>query len=321
MGKWQIPPAGGHMESPNGLYLQTMNMTQVRERIKTNDLIIIPVGSTECHGAGQPLGEDTFLVTRVAEQVAMATGCTIAEPIWYGSHPHNHLGMPGTVVVPEDVLLANMRAITTGLWNMGFRKQIFINGHGQEEVLPLAIQQWQKKYQLPAVLISLHTWTVIHEHMKDKAHGGPFETPFAHADEAEASYCLALLPEFIDKSLFEDNNPGGFMPPGHTDKGGDVYHNPIKGHEHVGLGGIEVKVYPEGVIGKPSLAHIDKAKPGAEALMDYMVKLITDIMTVFPAGVLPPVEKVTMRSKEEVEQYVKGPLNGGKSIYTLSYPP
>jgi hypothetical protein len=32
-GKWQIPPAGGHMESPNGLYLQTMSMTQVNERL------------------------------------------------------------------------------------------------------------------------------------------------------------------------------------------------------------------------------------------------------------------------------------------------
>jgi len=34
---------------------------------KQNDLIIIPVGSTECHGAAQPLGEDTFLVIRMAE--------------------------------------------------------------------------------------------------------------------------------------------------------------------------------------------------------------------------------------------------------------
>lgn len=321
MGNWKIPPEGGHMESPNGLYLQTMNMTQVNERLKTNDVIIIPVGSTECHGAGQPLGEDTFLVTRMAEQVAQKTGCTIAQPIWYASHPHNHLGMPGTIVVPEDVLLANMRAITTGLWNMGFRKQIFVNGHGQEEVLPLAIQQWQKKYQLPAVLVSLHTWTVIHDHMKDKAHGGPFETPFAHADEAEASYSLALFPEFMDPALFEDNQPGGFMPPGHTDKGGDVYHNPIKGHEHVGFGGIEVKVYPEGVIGSPSKASADKAVKGLNDLMDYMVKLINDILTTFPPGVLPPVEKVTMRSKEEVEEYVKGPFNGGKSIYSLSYPP
>jgi creatinine amidohydrolase/Fe(II)-dependent formamide hydrolase-like protein len=297
MGKWQIPPAGGHMESPDGLYLQTMNMTQINERLKT------------------------FLVTRMVEQVAMKMGCTIAEPIWYGSHPYNHMGMPGTIVMPEEYLLAQMRAIITGLWNMGFRKQIFVNGHGQEEVLPLALHQWAKQYQLPVVLISLHTWTVIHDYMKDKAHGGPFDTPFSHADEAEASYSLALFPEFMDMKLAVDNKPSGFLPPGHVDKGGEVYHAPIKGHEHVGLGGIELKEYPEGVIGSPTKASASKAVDGLNALMDYMCKLIGDIMTKFPAGVLPPVEKVTMRSKEEVDQYIKGPLNGGKSIYNLSYPP
>ena len=28
MGNWQFPPDGGHMEKPDGLYLQTMNMTR-----------------------------------------------------------------------------------------------------------------------------------------------------------------------------------------------------------------------------------------------------------------------------------------------------
>ena len=107
MGTWQLPPESGHMERPRGVYYQTMNMTEINARLKKNDLIIIPVGSTECHGAAQPLGEDTFLVTRMAEQVALSTGCTVAEPVWYGSHPYNHLGMPGTVVVPEDIFLAN----------------------------------------------------------------------------------------------------------------------------------------------------------------------------------------------------------------------
>jgi 3-dehydro-scyllo-inosose hydrolase len=114
MDKWQFPQRG-HMESADGLYLQTMNMTEINARLAKNDLIIIPVGSTECHGAAQPLGEDTFLVSRMAEQVALNMGCTIAEPVWYGSHPYNHLGMPGTVVVPEDVFLGNLRAIIAGL--------------------------------------------------------------------------------------------------------------------------------------------------------------------------------------------------------------
>jgi creatinine amidohydrolase len=309
------------MESTSKVYLQTLNMTEINERLKTNDLIIIPLGSTECHGAGQPLGEDTFLVTRMAEQVALATGCTVAEPVWYASHPYNHLGMPGTVVVPEDTFIANIRAIIAGLWNMGFRKQIFLNGHGDEEVIPLALHQWAKKYQVPCILISLHWPTVIHDYLKDKAHGGPFDTPFQHACEVEASYSLALFPEFMQMDKVVDTKPEGFLPPGYVDKGGEVYHLPIKGHEHVGLGGTEVLVYPEGVIGSPTKARAEKAYPGIEAAMDFMVRLIGDIMTRFPAGCLPPMNKVTQRDPAEIEALLKGPLNGGKHLYTVAYPP
>jgi len=87
------------------------------------------------------------------------------------------------------------------------------------------------------------------------------------------------------------------------------------------LGGAEVLVYPEGVIGRPTLADAEKAKPGLNALLDYMVRLIGDIMTKFPAGELPPAEKVTMRPKEQIDALLKGPLNGGTHIYTVAYPP
>jgi creatinine amidohydrolase len=112
------------MELPTGIYYQTMTDRESQERLKKNDLIIIPVGSSENHGPHACSGEDTFLVTRMAEQVAQATGCTVAEPIWYGSHPFHHLGMPGTIVIPEEDLAAYIRAIIAGFWNTGYRKMI-----------------------------------------------------------------------------------------------------------------------------------------------------------------------------------------------------
>jgi creatinine amidohydrolase/Fe(II)-dependent formamide hydrolase-like protein len=306
MGKWKLPPSGGHMDKPSGIYYQTMTKAEVEERLKVNDILLIPVGSTENHGTAQPFGEDTLLVTRMAEAVAEATGCTVAEPVWYGSHPYHHLGMPCTVVVPEDTFLGYLRAIIAGFWNTGFRKQILLNGHGQEEVIPLALHQFAKKYQVPCMLISLHWPTVIHDHLKDKEHGGPFDTPF---------------PELVKLDKAEDTASAGFMPPGHVDKGGEVYHAPIKGHEQIGFGGIEVVMTPEGVVGKPSLADPAKAEAGLDALFDYMVRLIGDIQERFPAGQLPPVDKVTMRSPEEIEAVLKGPLQGGKHLYTIAYPP
>ncbi|MFR9207131.1 MAG: creatininase family protein [Lachnospiraceae bacterium] len=72
MSKWQIPAKGGHMEAADGVYYQNMTNKDVAERLKKNDVILIPVGSTENHGPNAPYGEDTYLDTRLCEQVALA---------------------------------------------------------------------------------------------------------------------------------------------------------------------------------------------------------------------------------------------------------
>lgn len=310
----------GSMDKADCIYFQNMTGHQVAERLKENDILIIPVGSTENHGKGQCYGEDTFLVTRIAETVAREVGCTVSQPIWFGSHPWNQMGMPGTVIIPEETFTDYLRAIIAGYWNAGFRKQILINGHGQEYVIPNALQQFGKLYQVPAVITFVNWPTVIYEHLKDKEHGGPFETAFRHADEVEASYALALFPEMNDKEKMEDSVPRGFMPEGHIDKGGDIYQYPIPGHAQIGCGGLEVIMYPQGVIGKPTLADASKAEKGLEALFDYLVKLHNDIRAKFPPGVLPEIELVTERDRATVEAVLKGPHNGGKSIYSLHCP-
>lgn len=322
MSKWQIPPTGGHMERPTGLYFQTMNGYEIEERLKKNDILILPIGSSENHGKNACNGEDTFLVTRLAEAVAQKVGCTIAEPIWYGSHPFHHLGMPGTIVVPEEDLAAYIRAVIAGFWNTGFRKIILLNGHGQDYVIPLAIHQFAKKYQVPSILINVNWWFVIPEFLKDKAHGGPFDTPFIHADECETSFSMALFPELINQEHAEKTTPVSIFPKGHINKSGSVYkeESPIDFWCQVGASAIEVVSTPEGVVGDATLADPEKARPGVYAILDYLEKLHNDILEMYPAGKLPPIEYMSMRDREDIEDVIKGPLNGGKHLYTLGYP-
>jgi creatinine amidohydrolase len=309
------------MELPTGIYYQTMNGFEIEQRLKKNDLIIIPIGSTENHGPHACSGEDTFLVTRIAEQVAAATGCTVAEPIWYGSHPFHHLGMPGTVVIPEEDLSAYIRAVIAGFWNAGFRKQILLNGHGQDYVIPLAIHQFAKKYQVPAILVNVNWWFVIPEHIRDRAHGGPFETPFVHADECETSFSMALFPEMVDLKKAVATQPMKIFPDGHINKSGSACPElPIDFWLQVGASAIEVVSTPEGVVGDATLADPQKARPGVIAIMDYLEKLVNDIMEMYPAGRLPPIEAMSMRDRRIIEDVLKGPLNGGKHLYTLGYP-
>ena len=322
MTDWNLPPKSGHMDLPDGIYLQNLSISEIKERVKINDVIIIPIGSTENHGPAACIGEDTFLVTRMAELVAQKTGCTVAQPTWYGSHPYHHVGMPGTIIVPEETFKGLLRAIMAGCWNMGFRKMILLNGHGHEYVIPSAIHEWAKNYQLPAVICNLNWYHAIPEYCKDIEHGGPFETPFIHADEAETSFSMTLFPELLKEiDACNDNEVVGWMPEGHVDKAGNVYQKPIRWYGQVGFGPIEVTAYPEGHVGCPSKATFEKGRKGMEAFLDYLKKLVEDILTTFPPGTLPPIEGITQRDPKEIEPYIKGPLNGGKSIYELRYPP
>jgi len=322
MGDWQLPPPGGHMDKQTGLYWQNMTGKQVQERLEKNDLIILPIGSTENHGPHAPGGEDTFLVTRMAELVAERTGCTVAQPMWYGSHPFHHLGMPQTVVVPEETFIAYIRAIIAGMWNAGFRKQILLNGHGQDYAIPVAMHQFGKKYQVPAVIVNVNWWFTIKEHIRDKDHGGPFETPFIHGDECETSYSLALFPELVKMEDAVDTKAEPLMPAGHIDLSGSAYDRPIPFWQHVGGSAIEVIATPEGVVGSATLAVADKAKPGLHSILDYLELLVEDIMTKYPPGQLPPVDRLTQRGSDEVDALLRGPLApGGRHLYTVGYPP
>ena len=320
MSKWKIPPKGGHMDLPSGIYLQNMTGKEVEERLKTNDLIIIPVGATENHGRHACMGEDTFLLTRLAEQVALATGCTVAQPIWYGSHPFNHLGMPGTIVIPEEDLIAYLRGVIAGFWNAGFRKQIFINGHAQDYVIPAAIHGFGKRFQVPAIIAYLNWWFTIREHIRDKKHGGPFETKFVHSDECETSFSLALFPELMKMEEAVDTQGEMYIKDGIVDKSGLAYGYPMRFYDHMGLTGMEVICTPEGVVGKSTLAEAEKAKPGVEAALDFIEDLVNEILKKFPAGKLPPIDKMTQKPRDEIEAVIKGPFKGGKHIYTLGYP-
>jgi len=321
-GKWNLPPQG-QLDKASGIYYQTMTQKEIHERRKKNDVIIIPVGSTETHGPGEPLGEDTFLCTRMAEEVARVTGCTVAQPICYGCHPYHHLGMPGTVVIPDKVMIDFLVAVMAGLWNAGFRKQILMNGHGQEWIISSALHAFAMKYQVPGVFIVLHWWNAAGKGAMDKAHGGPFDTPLVHACEVETSFCKALFPEMvkhedlIDVEVKEKYIKGD----SHFNGPGEPNRNPIRYWQHVGCMGSEIVWYPEGNLGPSTKSTAEKARPGVESVLNYMEKLVNDILESVPPGTLPPYKEFTHRDSPEYQAVLKYPDEPGwKNLYTLGFP-
>lgn len=320
MSNWELPIRQGHMDKPDGVYFQNMTGKQVHERLKKDDIILIPIGSTETHGPHAPYGEDTLITSRIAEAVAVKTGCTVAMPTWYGSHPLHHMGMPGTVLLPDDVFVGMLRAVITGFWNAGFRKQILLNAHGQEYVIPVAIQEFGKRYQVPALILSVTWFIVASKRILDKAHGGPFRRPQTHSDECETSVALNLFPEMIHMEDAVDTVPKLVLPPEHFDAPGHGMNRPIPWYANIGAVGSEVLCFPEGVVGEATLGDASKIRVGMEEVLDYVVKLHDDVLKAYPPGKLP--ENMTLRPKEEIEALTKFPFSDGwRPLYTVAYPP
>lgn len=317
-------PSLPELGKPNS-YIQTTVRHKLIENKRKNDIVLIPIGCTENHGRHTVSGLDTFMVTQICEAVrrySVKQGCPVniaLPPLNYGGHPYHHIGMPGTVIMPEEVVRETLINVMLGLWNDGYRKQIFVNNHGQLWMLESALHKFMYRYQLPGVFQMLDWHRSVREFFFPTDKENSLETHFIHADEAETAVGLLMFPEgMVDMSLAEEAEGEALLPGGHFDTAVDAHRRPHKWSEGEGQMGIEMASTPEGIVGRPGLATAAKAKRPIAAILSYLTLTVNQILETFPAGTVPPVEKVTLRTSEEMEPYLKEPGSPGwKSVYAL----
>lgn len=305
-------------------YIQTTPRHRLIERRRKNDIVFLPVGSTECHGDALATGHDVFQVTQLLEGVRRYTAkqgieVNLAFPITYGGHPYHHLGMPGTIVIPDDVLIEQIIAIMLGLWNDGFRKIILVNNHGHQWTLVSAVQGFCKRYHLPGIF-QVFDWPAVCRDffIPNTGKEDEFLETFSHAGESETSLGLLMFPDMVDMEYAVDGNPKSFLDPSWFDNSISDYGRPHQWFEGEGHNAIEISATPEGVVGTQSISDVKKAKRPVVAMCKILVHLIEHILEVFPPGTVPPVEETTLRSESEMAPYLKEPLSKGwKSVYGI----
>jgi len=316
-------PSPSELSKP-GTYIQTTIRHRVVENRKKNDIVFIPIGSTEQHGDHTVTALDTLMVTQILEGVRRFTEKREASvnlvwtPLNYGGHPHHHIGMPGTIHLEDEVLKRNLINVMVGLWNDGFRKQILINNHCHQWLLEAAIQELQKTWNLPGIFRVIDWHRAVREFFRTKDRGGSWDDDFVHADEAETSVMLLLAPEYVEMHYAEETKVEGFLPDGHFDKAVDPFARPSKWSEGQGHFPIELASVPEGVVGRPTIGDAPKARRTIAAILSYLTLVHDEILQAFPPGKLPPVEKTTMRNEKEMEPYLKEPFTKGwRPIYAI----
>ena len=129
---------------------------EVARRIAAGHAVLLPLGSTETHGPGLPMG-DFLLAEAIALRIAEVAGdALVAPPLAYGGTDFFR-GVPGGVALSTATLTALVTEILQALREGGASRILIVNGHGGN--IP-AIEDAQRALRLShgVVIPVLHLW-------------------------------------------------------------------------------------------------------------------------------------------------------------------
>lgn len=171
-----------------------LTFVDIQEYLKTKDLILVPIASTEQHGPHLPLKTDTVTAEEVSRRVADIIGVLYTPCIWTGYSPQ-HMHEPGqgrgTITVRPETLLNLMYDVARSLIHHGFNRIIFVNGHGSNvKVVDPVLRKL--RYETGALIGFVKPYMENYVGLMQGLMENPAEeTPGWHASELETSQMLA----------------------------------------------------------------------------------------------------------------------------------
>ncbi len=181
-------------QSSKPLILQEMTWQDVQNYLQSNDMVIIPLGSTEQHGPHLPLGTDFFQSLEICKMISQKTGVVVA-PVVLAGYSFYHSGFPGTLSLKPETLENVLFETAQMLIKYGFEKIMFFNYHGGNNVIQQnVIHRINHETKATAVAIGLGGPV-------QKSEGGDFFD--WHAGKGETSNMLFLKPEMVRKNKIE----------------------------------------------------------------------------------------------------------------------
>ncbi len=245
-----------------------------------SDLILIPIGSLEQHGAHLPLGTDTITALEVARRAAEKAEVPYTPPFWAGYSPQHlrdtEAGV-GTVTLRASTLNAVLYDIARSLIHHGWNKLVFVNGHGSNtKVLDPLLRRI--KYETGAFVALYKPYAERYIGLlSDLLENPPEETPGWHASELEPSQVLAHNPALVhmDRAAQDRAQVPAWLPESFIKK---------DGAPDVEFDGYQYFVFPmdhgefsrTGVIGNPMTASAEKGEEALERFADHLVKAIDE---------------------------------------------
>jgi creatinine amidohydrolase len=134
--------------------IEDRNWMQIEEYLRDDDRIVVPLGSVEQH-AYLSLGVDVILSERVSVEAAEPLGVPVLPSLPYGLTPY-FAAYPGSPTLRLETYRAVLRDLLDSLYEQGFRRVVFVNGHGGNDPGRDAVDAWAAEHGDAQVL--WHNW-------------------------------------------------------------------------------------------------------------------------------------------------------------------
>jgi creatinine amidohydrolase len=243
------------------MQLKDLNWPAVQALAKDTP-VVFPVAALEQHGGHLPLFTDSMLLGEIVRRAAEKLGDQVlwAPLMWLGNSDH-HLDFPGTLSAAPRAYLDLLGGLLENFIQHGFRRLIFLNGHGGNDVpgRQTVFEIRQRHRDRSDLLLLFGTYWLLGSKPWEQDPALQ-QRQMGHACEWETSMILRLAPQLVgDLKTLKTVEPG----------------NPF---EPASRGWITKERTGPGHIGSPQLATDAKGEALFQAFTGDVVRLLERVI-------------------------------------------
>jgi creatinine amidohydrolase len=177
------------------MLLREMTWMDVREVVKSDPVVIVPLGSIEQHGPHLPVWTDICLAENIAIAVGEKTGSVVAPALNFG-YSELWYNYPGTIGFSSKTFYSAMYDICKSLIRSGFKKIFLLNGHNPNLIIMQTMAyDLVNEFTDKGISIVAATYIFMAKEECDKI-GDNFRDG-THANEMETSMMLSLHRDLV----------------------------------------------------------------------------------------------------------------------------
>lgn len=197
-----------------GPWLYERRWPEIKAYLERDDVVLLPVGSTEQHGPHLPIMTDAAEAIAVAVGAGRRAGVLVAPPVWYGWTPH-HMAYPGTVTLRAETLTALIEDVCQSLIYHGFKRIVIINGHRVANLPPIEIAVVRVRNRTGGYVALYDLALSVREEMLRITSGEPGAVGHACEDEtSQMLYSYGHLVEMDEAQAAIGHRAGKFFQSG-----------------------------------------------------------------------------------------------------------